>query len=647
MISEGKLEEAEKIYTDLIHKGVAKHTIYGNLAVVKMLTGNNTAAEQMLRKSLEINPEYAEAYHNMGIIKKSDGSTRDAIHYFQEAIRHQPLYPDAFNNLGIALQEEGQANQAIDSFKKAIELKPDHAEAHHNLGLAFLNQGDAASAIAYIDKSIALKLEKPQAFLNLGNALMKQERHEEAIHAFNTSLEILPNWPEAYACLGNAYYRLGDTDKSIDSYARALEANPDSAEVCNNIGLALQEAGAISSAESAFRKALGINPDMAEANNNMGNLYLQNENIDLAVEYYSRAVKANPSFHSAYYNSGNAYREKNSLAKAISLYRKALEIAPDSAEAHWNLALALLLDGNYEEGWKEYEWRSKGGRQKAHVIPDCIEWKGCMDNRQNELILVSEQGLGDTIQFIRYAQILKDKGLRLQICVQKKLHGLLQESGIDNNLLAPENLAASPTSTWSPLLSVPRHLGVSPSNPLITTAYLNTTEELVIKWKRLLSNERKPIIGIHWQGNPQAESTHLKGRSFPLELFSCIASNPNISLLSLQKGFGSDQLDKCSFKSHFVGCQSEITNTWCFLENAAIIANCDLVITSDSAIAHLSGALGQKTWLLLQKIPDWRWGLHAEKTFWYDSFRVYRQSIKGNWHQVFQRIAEDLKAIYG
>jgi hypothetical protein len=194
-----------------------------------------------------------------------------------------------------------------------------------------------------------------------------------------------------------------------------------------------------------------------------------------------------------------------------------------------------------------------------------------------------------------------------------------------------------------PLLSVPRHLEVSPDNPIITEPYIKANDELIAKWESILSVEQRPIIGINWQGNPKTEKTGLRGRSFALEAFFPITDSSQMSLLSLQKGFGSEQLETCSFKEHFVSCQDQINETWAFLDTAAIIANCDLVITSDTSVAHLAGGMGKTTWLLLHKVPDWRWGLEGDTTFWYPSMRLFRQKERGNWDEVMQRVAEELQ----
>ena len=193
-------------------------------------------------------------------------------------------------------------------------------------------------------------------------------------------------------------------------------------------------------------------------------------------------------------------------------------------------------------------------------------------------------------------------------------------------------------------MSVPRFLDVTPENPIVTNSYIHSTVELENQWKKILSHEKSPIIGINWQGNPKAEKNYLKGRSIPLEAFAIISKNIDCKFLSLQKGFGSEQLETCSFKNRFIHCQNQVNEIWGFLEMAAIIANCDLIITSDTSVAHLAAGLGKPTWCLLHYAPDWRWGMNGEKTFWYPSMKLFRQQERNNWSEVMDKVLIELQS---
>jgi hypothetical protein len=310
--------------------------------------------------------------------------------------------------------------------------------------------------------------------------------------------------------------------------------------------------------------------------------------------------------------------------------------------------MTLLIRGDYESGWKKYERRLNcQDRKVLNAKPSCHKLQGDEISKDSRLLVVSEQGLGDTLQFMRYALALQNQGISILLCAPAKLHDLIQVSGFEQSLLTPKQANQVSEGSWIPLLSVPRYLEVSPENPLITEPYIKTTTELTSKWQKILATEQQPIIGINWQGNPDQETTNSIGRSLPLRTFSLVAKRTKVSLLSLQKGFGSEQLDTCSFKDRFVSCQDQINDTWDFLETAAIIANCDLVITSDTSVAHLAGGMGKTTWLLLKKVPDWRWGLDGDTTFWYPSMRLFRQRERGNWNEVMERVAEALQEHFG
>ena len=244
---------------------------------------------------------------------------------------------------------------------------------------------------------------------------------------------------------------------------------------------------------------------------------------------------------------------------------------------------------------------------------------------------------------MRYVIPLRKQGIAVSLCPHPQLTTLIQESGIDPTPLKPSQAIQVRDGHWLPLLSLPRYLGVGPENPIITTPYIATSVAMADQWKRTMAQECRPIIGIHWQGNPDVEQTNLRGRSLPLEAFSPIAARTKATLVSLQHGFGSEQLDACSFRDRFASCQEQISKAFNFSETAAIIANCDLIITSDSCVAHLAAGMGKCTWLLLHKVPDWRWGMNGNSSFWYPSMRLFRQKERGNWNNVLEQVASELQ----
>ena len=450
--------------------------------------------------------------------------------------------------------------------------------------------------------------------------------------------------------LALALINQGKLQEAEALYRELIAAGTNNHIVYGNLAAICGMQGKVDQFIELLKKTIQLNPNYPDAHNNLGVALKGQGDLTAAIASYNTALQLKPNYPEAHNNLGSALTEQGNLDAAIAQYNTATELNPNYQEAHWNSSLTMLLGGDYKNGWRQYEWRLKEekGTSRPHALPKCSRWDGgALPDKNEQLAMVSEQGLGDTLMFMRYAIALRNQGIAVSLCAQPNLHTLIQASGIDPSPLTPQQGDQVTDGLWIPLLSVPQHLEVSPGNPIITEPYIKTTDELSAKWKGILSAAERPIIGINWQGNPKAEKTGLRGRSLQLEAFAPIASSSQSSLLSLQKGFGSEQLETCSFKDRFVSCQDQINDTWDFLETAAIIANCDLVITSDTSVAHLAGGMGKTTWLLLKKVPEWRWGLAGDTSFWYPSMHLFRQQQRGNWDEVIERVAVELQQQFG
>lgn len=442
-----------------------------------------------------------------------------------------------------------------------------------------------------------------------------------------------------------SHIQQGQFQQAEHVYRQLIAAGTENHIVYVNLAALCGMRGRFEDVIALLRHAIRLKPDCPEAHGNLGIALKDQGDLEAAISAYRTALRLNSGQPETHYNLGIALKDAGDINAAIASYHKALQLQPDYCEAHFNLGQALLLRGDYKTGWREYEWRTKQPLQqsKLHAHPPCPPWPGEKLEANSQLLLISELGLGDTLQFMRYVPLLRDQGIAVKLCAQPKLHALIKASGIHPAPTTPDEANAITTGHWLPLLSLPRQLAVSPDNPVASEPYIKTKNELIQKWQGILAGEARPIIGICWQGNPDHEIASFKGRSLPLETLAPIAKANEGSLLSLQKGFGSEQLAMCSFRDRFVSCQQLISDRWDFLETAAIIANCDLVISSDTATAHLAGGMGKTTWLLLKTVPEWRWGLEAETSFWYPSMRLFRQSERDNWPAVVQRVAEALQ----
>jgi Flp pilus assembly protein TadD len=585
LINQGKLKEAENIYTILVNSGSINDIVHGNLGALLQRKGDVTNATLLLKKSLDLNPNNA----------------------------------DVHNNLGIAFEDQGDLSSAINSFNQAIELKLNFPEAHYNLGNALKKKGDLTAAIASYQTALQLKFNYPEAHYNLGNALKKKGDLTAAITSYQTALQLKPNYPEAHYNLGNSLKDRGDLTAAIIAYNTAIQ----------------------------------LKPSFPEAHYNLGNSLTDRGDLTAAITAYNTAIQLEPNYPEAHSNLGNVLKDNGDIKAAISSFNKSLEITPDDPGAHFNLSLAILTSGDYKNGWEEYEWRTEKmkGKSRLHAIPNCSLWQGKPPKPKTKLLLVTEQGLGDTLQFLRYARALKDQNFNVSLCAPIRLHLLIQASNIHPSPLTPEQANQVKDGQWSPLLSIPKYLKVTPSNPIITEPYIKSTDELNAKWKNILLPRYNPIIGINWRGNSNDKSR--QNRNIKIHTFKRALDAISGNFICLQRDAHFKEIENVKRNPNITNKQLEISriadsnDPEDFLEYAAIIANCDLVITTGSTVAHLAAGMGIPTWVLLPKVPDWRWGLEGDTTFWYPSIRLFRQRERGNWDEVMERVAEALQKDFG
>jgi tetratricopeptide (TPR) repeat protein len=345
----------------------------------------------------------------------------------------------------------------------------------------------------------------------------------------------------------------------------------------------------------------------------------------------------------------NLRSQGGALQEAIALYERALAADPSYVEAHWNLAHPLLLQGDYRRGLRQYEYRSAIAEPiRPHAIPPLPLWDGSPLPAQEPLVLVSEQGLGDSLQFMRLAPLLRQRqGCSVLLSVQEKLAPLAERAGLADRVVPHAELPGLRRGRWLPLLSLPGRLGIEPTQPLPALPPLQPSAEARQRWAAVLAaaDDPGPIrVGLHWQGDPAHETTSLRGRSLPLELLAPLAAIPQLTLVSLQRGPGMEQVASCGFRDRFSCAQAAMDDAWAFDDMAAIAEQCHLVISADSAMVHLAAGLGCPTWVLLKAIPEWRWGLEGNGSFWYPSVRLWRQARAGDWAGLIQAVAANLEA---
>ena len=573
----------------------------------------------------------------------------NAVTFYKKALAIDYNNTEILNNLAKSFLAINLYDEAIDTLQKSIILDDKNYDTHFNLGIIYLKKGDFNNAVQSFLNTIKIRPEDSNALNMLGVAFFKKGNIKSSISYYSKAIKLNPQNEKVYTNLAIAYSRSGNLEAAISIYLKALKIDSKNFSTLFNLGRIYQQKGDLEKALETFEKILKLKNinSLDLVFNEIGITLHKKEDFHSAIKSYLKAINLNKNSIQFYNNLGYAQFEIEDFDSAEISFLKAIKLSPQNAIARKNLSKIYLLKGNYKEGLKNYEYRYKHTniRILPHASPNIPIWSGEDSERPDKLLIVSEQGLGDTLQFMRFLPLLRKKDQKVYFCAQEKLHGVIKNSKIDFDPLSPNQANKFSEGKWIPLLSLPKIFNLCPNKQLIKSPYIYPDEYLVNKWKLLFSKYEEKIIGIHWQGNPETEQGIHKGRSLLLNEFSTLAKNSKCKFLSLQKGYGEEQLKDCLFKNKFVDFQKEVNKIWDFVETSSIIANCDLIITSDSAVAHLAAGMGKKTWLLLQKIPDWRWGLKGSDTFWYENMELFRQKEKNNWQEVMDRVLIRLEDI--
>lgn len=509
------------------------------------------------------------------------------------------LYADDQLASALAYFRGGRFDKAEVIYKKVLKKEPQNSGALHMLGLIAQKNGRAERAVQLLIKAAKLDARRPEILCDLGNAFKELGRHKDAIKAHRMVLTMLPNSPEAHSNLGAAYNAAGKAGKAV---------------IC-------------------FESALKMRPKDVELKFNLGNGLVASERYEEAEEVLRQVIYEKPEHIHAQINLCIALKEQGRYDAAVRRYQKAIIAVPDSAEAHWNHALTLLATGNYPDGWDEYEWRSllPGFAMEKMDRP---QWQGEALNGRT-LLVHAEQGMGDTLQFARYLTLMQELDGDVIFACPDRLIKLVQSAARNIKIVSLSKCPAH--DVQSPLLSLPRlfHEGLpfSPSE----SGYISPDETRVAEWREKLGPTTGRRIGITWQGSTGYQ--HDGRRSIPLLNFESLAKRENLQLISLQQGNGTEQIAEMPWRDRIVDMTAEMDTDHAFVDTLAVMASLDLVVTSDTAIAHLAGAAGIPVCVALCHLPDWRWGLMGESSPWYDSMHLVRQEHAGDWAGVFQRIS--------
>jgi tetratricopeptide (TPR) repeat protein len=560
-------------------------------------------AEQVYRQVLQVDPDNAEALHLLAALACQVGRFAQAVELNRQALAGNPTRASTYFNLASAYHALGQREAAVGCYRQAICLRPDYAEACYNLG----------------------------------NLLRELGRLEEAVASYRETVRLLPGDHHARNNLGGALRELGRLDEAVACFREVVRLRPDLPEAHHNLGAALGEQRKPELAEACYRQALMLQPNYREAHCSLGNALADQGRLPEAEACYREALRLEPGDADSYHGLGVVLADLGRLAEADACYGEALRLRPGFAEAHCNRGQLRLMQGQWEQGWRDYEWRwrIKSFAPDGAGLPP---WDGRPLNGRT-ILLHAEQGVGDTIQFIRFAPLVKERGGRVIVeCAPALVSLLANAAGIER--LIPRGTALPPFDVHVPLMTLPALLGTRLATVPAEVPYLAVDPDRVARWREVLADMPPGLrVGVVWQGNPEHRND--RRRSVPLTQLEPLARVPGVRLISLQVGTGAEQLSAVGQRWPITDLGNRFDRS-SFADAAAVLCGLDLLVSVDTALVHLAGALGRPVWVALPFAADWRWLREREDSPWYPTARLFRQGQAGQWTEVVDRMTSAL-----
>jgi tetratricopeptide (TPR) repeat protein len=566
------------------------------------------------------------------------GLFTEAAAVYCQVLQTDPSHLESLINLGILCQQLGNPAAAEEWLHKATVVSPNCAEAHLNLGTVLGLQGKISEAMDSYRRALTVKPDYLEAHRSLNRTLLIQGKLQEAIVGCEYALSFDKNSAEIHNLLGQINEAQGQLEAAAQSFQTAIVLKPGFAEAHNNLGRILEAQGCLQEAEVRCRKALALQPQFAEAHYNLGTALLSQGRWGEAAACYQCALTIKANFFEAYNGLGLALAEQSQFTEALAVYQHVLKHKPDLAETHCQAALILLLLGNFEAGWSEYEWRWQTDKF-SHRTFSAPPWDGS-SLQGKTILLYAEQGLGDMIQFVRYAPLIKSMGATVIVETFAPLLSLLSTcSGVDRLLTYGQ--PPPPIDTYAPLMSLPRVLGTCLHNIPTDIPYLRVPAEHIPDQhlRNQLTQEGSEFkVGLVWAAKSQHRLNHK--RYCPLAALEPLLGLAGVRWFSLYKGEHAAELE--SYQNRVSDLGSLFVD---FADTSWVVEQLDLVISVDTAVAHLAGALGRPVWILLPFIPDWRWLLGREGSPWYPTARLFRQSTPGDWSSAIEQATRLLQTL--
>jgi tetratricopeptide (TPR) repeat protein len=548
---------------------------------------------------------------------------------------------DTLLRQAVALQQNGAYAEAEDLYREILKVRPKHFDAIQLLGALALQSGRLEEGIELLKKAVAINGMQAPIHSNLAFAYNAVRRFKEGLASANRALALQTDFVDALNNRGNALAGLDAPAEALVSFDRALKLRPEFALTWSNRACVLRDLGRPGDALASCDQAIALQPDYADAWSNRANALSDLNRPQDAQQSYQRALEFAPAFADAWNNLGLTLVDLNQHEQALQSYEHALTLSPEFAEAHWNESLCLLQLGRLEEGWQKYEWRWKRNRIKAsqRVFEQPL-WLGDFSIAGKTILLHAEQGLGDTLQFCRYAALVTGLGAKVVLEAPSELIRLLTNlDGVTQ--LIEQGQPLPPFDCHCPLLSLPLAFKTELASIPGTTPYLFADQQASQRWAERIAHDAEGDglkVGLVWAGGSRPHVAELRKndarRSITLDALRPILEVPHVRFYSLQKGPAAQQLAQTpELGQQMVDYSAELAD---FADTAALVANFDLVISVDTAVAHLAGALGKPVWILNRFDTCWRWMLERQDSPWYPSAQLFRQPVLGDWDKAIQ-----------
>jgi tetratricopeptide (TPR) repeat protein len=641
--------EAEVLCRQIIDLDPSHFEALNLLGLLELRMGHSEAAMGLMERAIQVNPQFAATHSNMGLVLLQRGCFAEALASCDRALSLESCRPEVLRIRGQALSALSRHAEAVVDFDRSLNLDANSTMTLLWRGIASAVLKRWQEALASFDRALRIDENVVEAHFNRSVALREMGRFAEGLESCNKALTLRPDYAEAHWNRAALLHTLKRPEEALENCNTAVRLNPNDAEAQLNRGIVLQHLNRPEEALECIDRALALSPDLAKAHLNRGSVLHELDRLDEALLSYDRSITLDADLAEAHAGRGLVLSRLMQLDAALASFDAALALKPDLASAHLHRSLASLLNGDYESAWEDYEWRWKtehGGLYDQRRDFQQPLWLGQKSIAGKTILLHSEQGLGDTIQFCRYAKMVAALGAKVILEVAEPLKCLL--STLDGVTLAVVRGETPPEFDYHcPLMSLPLAFETTLSSIPAQIPYIHSDAQKARLWAQRLGEKQNLRVGLVWSGGlqpnrPETWSVNAR-RNIPLARLACLRLH-GIEFYSLQKGqpAESELADLKAKRWDGPEIMDYIHLQQNFDDTAALVENLDLVISVDTSTAHLAGALGKPVWLLNRFDSSWHWLCNRADSPWYPTVRIYRQKTAGDWDGVVQDVRADL-----